>query len=112
MLISHTLTGYQKGDAALSLEYSLHVVNQGDNAITELSLSLVPLPPVFGNRPTVRVAYLGPHEETDVKVVVQVRPSLDQKTSAAAPLFWAGKYVDAEGKIVELPFQSRPRGAK
>lgn len=112
LVLAHTLTGYRKGDTGVTLAYSLHVANKGNSAITEVSLSLVPLPPVVGDRPTVNVGYLGPHEETDLTVQLQTQSSLDEKRSAAARLYWAARYVNAEGKVVEIPLQSRAGGAK
>ena len=50
VVVTHTLTGYSKGADAVTLEYSLHVVNQGKDTLSDLTLGSCPLPS-FRTRP-------------------------------------------------------------
>jgi hypothetical protein len=112
VILTHTLTGYSKGPTAVTLEYSMHVVNPGETAIGDLSLSLVPRLPFLTTRTTVNVSYLAPKQSTDLTVKLVTPLLLNQEQFSRSPLFWAGECLDAEGKLVEFPVKSGPGGAK
>jgi hypothetical protein len=112
LALDHTLTGYSKGATTVTLDYSLHIVNPGDTPLANLSLSLVPLPPLISQRTTVNVGYLGPHQSTYVSLQIVTPALLDADRFSRNPLSWAGKYLDVEGKQIEFPVQSKPGGAR
>lgn len=110
--VSHTLTGYSKGSATVTLDYSLHVVNAGDNPLTNLSLSQIPLFPFANGAPPVTVDYLAPHQGFDVSFTVTTPILLGADRFTQTPLFWAGKCFDGEGKPLEFPVKSKPGGVE
>ena len=120
VILRHSLTGYKKveghnknkGSAVVTLDYSLHVENPGDTPLGDLSLYLVPRPPLVSKKTIVSVGYLGPHQSTDINLKVVTKMVLDQDNLSQKPLLWAGKCLDAEGKLIEFPVKSRPGGAK
>lgn len=112
VLLDHTLTGLAQGDATQTADYTLHVENPGNLPLEELTLAMVPLPPLFAERTTVNLGYLAPHEKRDVFVQVVIPVRLQEEHVSRAPLFWAGTYLDAEGKTAEFSAKSRPGGTK
>lgn len=112
VIVSHTLTGYNKGSTSITLDYSLHVVNLGETPLADLSLSLVPIPPLVAKRTTVSVGYLGPHQSADVTLQIITPALLDAERFSHTPLFLAGRYLDVEGKTAEFPAKSKPGGSK
>lgn len=112
VILNHTLTGYNRGSTSITLDYSLHIANPGDTPLADLSLSLVPVPPLVAKRTIVSVGYLGPHQSADVTLQIVTPALLDVKRFSRTPLFWAGKYVDVEGKPAEFPAKSKPGGTK
>ncbi|UFS68799.1 hypothetical protein LPW11_12915 [Geomonas sp. RF6] len=110
--VGHDLTGYNQGGTSLTADYSLRVENQGDLPLSEVTLSLVPLPPLFAERATVNLGYLAPHEKRDVFLQVVIPVRIDAARVSATPLFWAASYRDADGKVAEFAVTSKPGGAK
>lgn len=110
--LTHTLTGYSKGTTAVTLDYSLHVVNPGHTAISDLSLSLVPRHPFVTTTATVNVSHLAPKESADLRVTLVTPLLLDKDNLSRRSLSWAGKGVTAEGKLIEFPVKSSPGGAR
>jgi hypothetical protein len=112
VIVTHTLTGYSKGPSSVTLEYSLHVVNPGETPLADLTLSLVPRPPFVTTRTTVTVGFLGPKQSADMPMKLVTPLLLEKDHFSQKTLPWAGKGLNAEGKRVEFPVKSRPRGAK
>lgn len=112
VILTHTLTEYSKGPRAVTLVYSLHLANPGETPLSDLSLTLVPRPPFVTTRTTVNVTSLGPTQSADIEVKLVTPLLLDQEQFSRRPLSWAGKCLDAAGKLVEFPVKSSPRGAK
>ena len=112
VILSHILTGYNKGSTTTTIDYSLHIANPGNTTLDDLTLSLVPVPPLVAKRIIVNVGYLGPHQSTDVTLQIATPAQLDSERLSRTPLFWAGKFIDVEGKPVEFPAKSKPGGAK
>ncbi len=111
-MVSHTLEGYNKGTATVTLDYSLHVMNNSDTPVIDLSLSLVPMPPFITNKTTVNVGYLGAHQSADVSLQLVTNTLLGADRFSQHHLFFVGKYIDGEGKPVEFPVKSKPGGAR
>lgn len=112
LVVGHSLTGYSKGATSVTLDYSLYIVNPGDTPLADLSLSLVPLPPLTAQGTTVSVSYLGPQQSAQLFMQVVSPALLDEDRFSQRLLFWAGRYTDIEGKQVEFPVQSKPGGAR
>lgn len=110
--LTHSLTGYSKGPATVTLEYAVQVVNQQDAALGPLSLTLMPQPPYVMEKTNFTVNPLGPGEKADLQVKVVSPLLLDQKFFAKLPLLWGGSYSDADGNVVEFPIKSRAGGDK
>ncbi len=110
--VSHTLTGFNMGTNTVTVDYSLHVVNNGEAPVVNLSLSLVPLPPFVANRTIVNVGYLGTRQSADVSLQLVTRAILSADRFSQQPLFLVGKYLDGEGKPAQFPVKSKPGGAK
>jgi hypothetical protein len=111
VVLDQTLTAYGKLSGAATINYSLRVTNTGETPIAELTLTLVPQPPVVVKK-TLNVGYLGAHESVFVPVQLVTPTLLDQEKFSRMPLFWQGKYLDAGGKTVEFPAVSKSGGAK
>jgi hypothetical protein len=111
VVLDQTLTSYSKLSGAATLNYSLRVTNTGETPIAELSLTLVPQPPVAVKK-SLNVGYLGAHDSVFIPVQLVTPTPLDQEKYARIPLFWQGKYLDAGGKAVEFPAVSKSGGAK
>jgi hypothetical protein len=102
--ISHQVTGYtQQG-----IEFSLHVVNTGSDALEEISLSLVPQPPLVMERTTVKVGTLAPGQTVDVQLRTPNRLKQEGHGKGPVILWWSGKALDAAGNAVQFPVKSRP----
>jgi len=112
VLLGHTLTAYSDGAVTATADYSIHVENRGDKALADLTLSVVPLPPLFARNATIDLGYFGPHEKRDVFVQVEIPVRLDAARVSSAPLFWAVTYLNAEGKVAEFAVSSKPGGDK
>lgn len=112
IVVTHTLTGYSQGPTATTLEYSLHMVNHGETPVSALSLSLVSRPPFVSTTTTVEVTSLAPNQSTDLAIKLVTPLLLEEEQFARRTLLWAGKLLDAQGKLVEFPIKSRPGGAR
>jgi len=112
VVLTHTLTGYTEGETKVTADYYLHVENRGNAPVPELTLSLVPSVPTFLQPTTINLGELGPRETRDLFVQVESSIRLKRATLSQSPLFWAGTFVDADGKAVEFPIKSTPGGAK
>lgn len=112
VVVTHNLTGFSQDATATTLEYSLHLLNPGEAPLSDLSLSLVPRRPFVTSRTTVDVSYLAPKQVADLTVKVVTPLLLEEEQFSRRPLFWAGKCLDAQGKLVEFPVKSKPGGAK
>lgn len=112
LVVGHSLTGYSKAASSVTLDYSLFIVNPGDTPLTDLSLSLVPLPPLTAQGTPASISYLGPKQSAQLFIQVVSPGLLDEERFSQRPLFWAGRYIDMEGKQVEFPVQSKPGGAR
>jgi hypothetical protein len=112
VMVSHTMAGYNKGTATVTLDYSLHVMNNSDTPVVNLSLTLVPMPPFITNKTTVDVGYLGAHQSADVSLLLVTKTLLSADRFSQQPLFFVGKYLDGEGKTAEFPVKSKPGGAR
>lgn len=112
VVLTHTLTGYSKGDRDVTLEYIVQVQNPGNSSLGPLSLTLVPHPPFIKKKTKVTVDKLAPNATANLGVKVVTSLLLDRDYFSKKPLFWAGRYIAADGKVGEFPVKSRPGGAK
>jgi hypothetical protein len=110
--LEHKLTGITRGETGVTVNYSLHISNPGDLPLTDLTLSLVPHPPLVRDRVSVSVGSLAPHQEADLPLQVVTPVPVDAQHISVFPLFWKGSYIDAEGKRVEFPAVSKTGGAQ
>jgi len=112
IIVTHTLTQSSKNGSQTTLNFIVHVVNMGDDPITSLTLSLVPLPPLMPGQATLNVATLGPHQSMDIPLEVTATTSLEANKISHRALFWGGKCIDAQGTPVEFPVTSHHEGAQ
>ncbi len=111
VILTHTLTSSSTEGDTISLNFTIHVVNQGDRAFSDMTLNFVPLPPFGPEGCTLYVGDLGPYQSGDFSVMVVTPARLSADKFSQRPLFWTGKCLDAQGRLVEFPATSRPAGA-
>lgn len=105
--LSHILKGYSIDKDSATLDISLHVANPGDTSVHNLTLSYVSL---FGGAATgtlLNIGDVGAHQGTDVPFKLSVPISIGVDRFSKSPLLWAGKYIDAQGNLIEFPVESR-----
>ena len=114
VIVMHAQTGSNEGKTKTTLNFTVHVVNPGDAPISNLALSLVPLPPLMPGRVTLNVASLDPHQSVYLPLqVTATSPAfLNADEISRRLLFWSGKCVDADGTPVEFPVTSHPEGVE
>jgi hypothetical protein len=106
--LTHDLTSTFQGATALSLYYTVHLENTGDGALTDMHLSLVPLPPFTTRELVLNLAYLGAGETADLEVELLAPQALDFEALTFAQISFAVKCSDAEGRPVEFRVISHP----
>lgn len=110
VVVSHTLTGYNKGADSVVLNYTLAIKNAGTSSISNLTLSYVPLMIVSKDQITLNIGTLAPQAEIKVPFTITTPMLLDQNVFSQQTLFWAGKYTDNNGAVIEFPAQSGQGG--
>ena len=110
VIVTHTFTGYSSAGNTVSVDLTVHVVNPGDSALSNVTLTFVPLRPFGPEGSTLYVGDLGPYQSGDFSVMVVTPARLSADKFSQKPLFWAGKCLDAQGQLVEFPATSRPEG--
>jgi hypothetical protein len=112
VIVTHMLTGSSKEGTITTLNFTVHVVNMGNDPITSLTLSLVPLPPLTSGQTTLNFATLGPHKSMDIPLQVTAPAFINTDKISRRPLVWAGKCVDAQGTPVDFPATSHHGGSQ
>jgi tripartite motif-containing protein 71 len=107
VIVTHTFTGYSTTGNTVSLDLTIHVANPGDTYLSNVTLTFVPMPPFISGRSTLNVGGLAPRQSADFPLHVQAM-AMGMDMIAHKPLFFAGKYDDARGTLVEYPVTSRP----
>jgi len=107
VVLTHTVTGYGTGDKTVTVDVSVHVENPGDTYLSNVTLSFVPMPPFVRGRSTLNVGSLAPRQSADFSLHLEA-PAIGKDKVARRPLFFAGKYDDANGTKVEFPVTSHP----
>ena len=107
VVLTHTVTGYGTGDKTVAVDISVHVANPSDTSISNVTLSFVPMSPFFRGRGTLNVGSLAPRQSADFSIRLEA-PAIGKDKVARRPLFFAGKYDDANGTQVEFPVTSHP----
>lgn len=110
VLLSHTLTGYSKGDDSVVLNYTLTVKNQGNSSISSLTLTYVPLMIINKDQITLNIANVDPQAEVQIPFTITTPMFLDQTVFSQQPFFWAGTCTDTSGNLIEFPARSDERG--
>ncbi len=111
VLVSHTLTSYNKGADSVVLNFTLTVKNSGTSSISNLTLSYVPLMIISKDQATLNIGNIDPQAEIKVPFALTTPMLLDQNMFSQQPLFWAGKFTDGKGNLIEFPAQSAQGGA-
>jgi hypothetical protein len=104
--VSHELTSTFQGTTGLSLNYTVHLKNTGESALTDLVLSLVPRPPFITRERVLKLPFLGEGETADLELELLTAQEPDFEAMTFAQLSFAGKGVDAEGHPVEFRLTS------
>jgi hypothetical protein len=111
ILASHSMTGSRMAADSVVLNYTLTVKNTGENAVSGLVLTYVPLFIPSAERISVDIKSLGSQAEIQVPLTVVTPLLLDQNAILRQPLFWAGEYTDGDGNRIEVPVRSIEGGA-
>jgi hypothetical protein len=106
--LSHELTSTFQGASALSLNYTVHVENSGEKALTNLNFALLPLPPFITRSLVLKLAFLGAGESADLDVELLAPQEPDFEAMTFAQLSFAVKGTDIEGLPVEFHVTSFP----
>jgi DNA-binding beta-propeller fold protein YncE len=105
--LMHTVTGYSSGDKTVTIDISVHVTNPGNSALSNVTLTFVPMPPFISGRSTLDVGSLAPRQGADFTLHLEAMAIAIDKL-AHRPLFFAGKCDEADGTQVEFPVSSYP----
>jgi len=111
VVVSHVMTGYDRGAESVVLNYTLTVKNSGNSGLTNLTLSHVPLFIISKDRATLNIGNLGPQAEIQVSFTLTTPMLLSESEFKSQPIFWAGECMDASGNFIEFPAKSNERGA-
>ena len=111
VVVSHVLTGYDRGTEAVVLNYTLTVKNSGNSSLTNLTLSNVPLFIISKDRTTLNIGHLDPQSEIQVPFTVTTPMLLSESEFKSQPHFWAGECTDANGNYIEFPARSNDGGS-
>jgi hypothetical protein len=106
--VSHELTSTFQGADSLTLNYTVHLANAGESGLTELSLSLVPLPPFTTRDLVLKLAYLGAGETADLEAELLAGQEPDVDAMALAQMTFSIKGTDDEGHPVSFRVTSFP----
>lgn len=112
VILSHQVTGYQKGPRVATISYTFHVVNPGTKALTDLSLTVVRAQVIPRERATVNIGTLPATQRTDVKVTMEGPAASPKEFLMREPVLLSGRCADSEGKVLEFPVISYPGGAR
>jgi hypothetical protein len=106
--VSHELMSTFQGATGLTLNYTVHLENTGENALTELNLALVPLPPFTTRDLVLKLPFLGAGETADLDVELLAPPEPDFEAMTFAQMSFAVKGTDSEGLPVSFRVTSFP----
>lgn len=110
--VSHEVTGWSTGETAATVQVALQVANPGDTPLKEVTLRVVPMAPVVGERTPVQVGTLEPRQKRTLAITLTAHPVSGPKQLAVRPLRFTGSYLDQGGTEHRFPVTSFPGGAK
>lgn len=111
ILVSHTLTDFSFGTGSVALGYTLTVRNSGPGSISNLTLFEIPLSIISRDEITFRIESLEPQTEVHLPLTITTPMILDHYSFLQLPLFWAGRYTDMSGNMIEYSVRSYEGGA-
>jgi len=106
--VTHELTSTFQGATALSLNYTVHLENTGESALTNLSLALVPLPPFSSRELVLKLAFLGAGDTADLEAELPAALTQDVEAMTFAQITFAVQASDDEGRPVAFRVTSYP----
>jgi hypothetical protein len=106
--VTHELTSTFQGATALTLDYTVHLDNTGESALTNLTLSLVPLPPFSTPDLVLKLAFLGAGETADLEAELLAAQAPDVEAMALAQMTFAVQGTDEAGHTVAFRVTSYP----
>ena len=112
VVVMHTVTGYRAGAATAGFEVDLQATNPGDSSLTDLMLSLAPMPPFFKGYKTIAVGNLAAHQKRSISLHLEAPPNHGRREVAGRVLHFTGKYRAADGTVQEFLVLSHPGGAQ
>lgn len=110
--LSHTMTGYSKGNDFVTLNFSLHVKNTGDKKVFNLILSYLPLSIISTKDVSLNIGNLKSQGAVDIDFTLITPMLLNEQEISKQPLFWAGKYTDGGDNLNEFSEVSHIKGAQ
>ncbi len=92
--LSHTVTGYSEdaNTGTVTIDISLHVLNNGETAYEGLTFMYNPLTIISLEEVIAQVGYLGASQSTDIALSIVTHAPFDQNMLKTHELTWAGAY--------------------
>jgi len=112
VVVTHSVTGYRAAGATAGFDLSLQVRNPGDAPLSNLSLSLAPMPPFFKGWSSLEIASLAPQQTVDFVLHLEGPSNYPRSEVALRPLHFIGKYQGPDGALHGFPVRSQPGGAQ
>lgn len=112
IVLTHTVTDFRAGIATAGFDVQLRVANHGVLSLSDLTLSLVPMPPFFKGCKTLVAGSLTPQQSATIHLHLEASPNHGRHEVAGRVLHFTGKYRDADGTVQEFTVTSHPEGAK
>lgn len=110
--VTQTVTGFTRDGNSATIDYSIHVLNPGAKTFTNISLALVPMPPLRTKAIRITVGDLGPNQTVEVPVRIITYGRFEKEFASGLRLSWAGTCNNSEGAVLEFPVKSRPGGVR
>jgi hypothetical protein len=110
LLATHHLTKYEKVGKFATVGYTLHLVNAGEGALSNIVLSVVGSRFYAAKTVALKVATLPPGGSTDLSFQVEIPAAVPKNRLLTQPLFLSGKCLASTGKVIVFPAKSYPGG--
>lgn len=112
VILSHQVTGYEKGQQSVSISYTIQVVNPGTASLSDLTLTVIPSHVRATDTTTLAVGALPAKQAREMSLQLKGIPAIPKDYLSREPLFLSGKCIDGDGRVLEFPVTSYPGGAR
>lgn len=112
LILSHEVTGYERGQQSVIISYTIHVVNPGTSSLSDLTLTVIPSQVIGAETTTLEVGTLPANQTTEMFLQLEGVPAFPKEYLLKEPLLLSGKCTDGAGRVLEFPVTSYPGGAR